>query len=276
MPETLADHWLGSVPGEGPGSSGGAALLTGLALVVPAHGGLVTGLRLGATSYGDPRRRLPWRPRHRVGHGGLAFQGLAQTAQCFVPADLTAAFAAHPTDPRHGNDGHHEGRHQPQQDLHVWRVSTNLAAMTEPTPRTVDRVRLVALRELPLDVSEVLDALGDEAAGGLVLFVGRVRDHDGGRGVSGLDYSAHPSAQERLVEVCRKVASDHEVHGVAAVHRVGTLSVGDLAVVVATTSAHRGTSFEASRALIDTLKAEVPIWKHQTFVDGTEEWVGSP
>jgi len=148
--------------------------------------------------------------------------------------------------------------------------------MTDPTPDAVDRVRLVDLRETPLDVGEVLDALGDEAAGGLVLFVGRVRDHDGGRGVDGLDYSAHPGARERLAEVCRRVASDHDVHGVAAVHRVGTLEVGDVAVVVATTSAHRGTSFEASRVLIDTLKSEVPIWKHQRFTDGTEEWVGSP
>ena len=72
------------------------------------------------------------------------------------------------------------------------------------------------------------------------------------------------------------MAATYDVHGVAAVHRVGTLAIGDLAVVAATTSAHRGTSFEASRALIDTLKAEVPIWKHQRFTDGTEEWVGSP
>ena len=59
-------------------------------------------------------------------------------------------------------------------------------------------------------------------------------------------------------------------------HRVGTLAIGDAAVVIATTAAHRGEAFAASRALIDTLKAEVPIWKHQLFGDGTEEWVGSP
>lgn len=148
--------------------------------------------------------------------------------------------------------------------------------MTEPTPQVGDRVRLVDLRETPLEVGEVLDALGDDASGGLVLFVGRVRDHDGGKGVDGLDYSAHPTATAKLREVCQQVASEHDVHGVAAVHRVGTLAVGDIAVIVATTSAHRGSSFEASRALIDTLKSEVPIWKHQRFSDGTEEWVGSP
>ena len=137
-------------------------------------------------------------------------------------------------------------------------------------------VRLVDLRETPLDVAEVLGALDDDASGGLVLFVGRVRDHDAGKGVTGLDYSAHPTALDRLREVCDRVAAAHEVHGVAAVHRVGTLGIGDIAVVVATTSAHRGDAFAASRDLIDTLKAEVPIWKHQRFGDGTEEWVGTP
>jgi molybdopterin synthase catalytic subunit len=139
-----------------------------------------------------------------------------------------------------------------------------------------DVVRLVDLRETPLDVEEVLASLEDDASGGLTLFVGRVRDHDGGKGVVGLDYSAHPSALDRLREVCVRIAEQHDVHGVAAVHRVGTLAIGDAAVVVATTAAHRGQAFEASRALIDTLKAEVPIWKHQRFDDGADEWVGTP
>jgi molybdopterin synthase catalytic subunit len=137
-------------------------------------------------------------------------------------------------------------------------------------------LRLVALRETPLDVAEVVAALDDDASGGLTLFVGRVRDHDGGKGVDGLDYSAHPTALEKLAEVCARVADEYDVQGVAAVHRTGSLAIGDIAVIVATTAAHRGEAFTASRALIDTLKAEVPIWKHQRFGDGTEEWVGSP
>jgi molybdopterin synthase catalytic subunit len=137
-------------------------------------------------------------------------------------------------------------------------------------------VRLVALRETPLDVVEIVEALEDDASGGLTLFVGRVRDHDHGLGVRGLEYSAHPTALEALRRVCADVAERYDVHAVAAVHRVGRLAIGDIAVVVATTSAHRGTAFEASRTLIDTLKAEVPIWKHQQFADGTEEWVGTP
>ena len=148
--------------------------------------------------------------------------------------------------------------------------------MTEPAPR----VRLCDLRETPLSVDEVLGALEDETSGGVTVFIGRVRDHDttssGTKGVVGLDYSAHPTALDKLREVCERVAVEYDVHALAAVHRVGTLEIGDAAVVVATASAHRGTSFDASRALIDTLKDEVPIWKHQRFSDGTEEWVGSP
>ncbi len=137
-------------------------------------------------------------------------------------------------------------------------------------------VKLVDLRETPLDVAEVVAALDDDASGGLTLFIGRVRDHDSGKSVEGLDYSAHPTAMTRLVEVCDRVAEQYDVHGVAAVHRVGTLAIGDIAVIVATSASHRGEAFTASKALIDTLKSEVPIWKHQRFGDGTEEWVGAP
>ncbi len=145
--------------------------------------------------------------------------------------------------------------------------------MTSSTPPVV---RLVDLRETPLEVEEVMAALDDDAAGGLTLFVGRVRDHDGGKGVVGLDYSAHPTALARLREVCEQVAADHDVPGVAALHRTGSLAIGDVAVVVATVASHRGQAFAASRDLIDTLKSEVPIWKHQRFTDGQDEWVGTP
>lgn len=137
-------------------------------------------------------------------------------------------------------------------------------------------VRLVDIRDVPLEVAEVLACLDEAADGGVTLFVGRVRNHDAGKGVTGLDYTAHPTALDRLRAVCDRVAADHDVSGVAAVHRTGRLAIGDLAVVVATSAAHRGQAFDASRDLIDTLKREVPIWKHQLFDDGTEEWVGAP
>lgn len=137
-------------------------------------------------------------------------------------------------------------------------------------------VRLVDLRETALDATEVLAALDGAADGGVTLFVGRVRDHDGGRDVSGLDYSAHPTALAKLHAVCAAIAEEYDVSGVVAVHRVGRLEIGDAAVIVAAASVHRNEAFVASRALIDRLKAEVPIWKHQRFGDGTEEWVGTP
>lgn len=137
-------------------------------------------------------------------------------------------------------------------------------------------VRLVEIRETPLDVAEVLAAVSDDAAGGVTLFVGAVRDHDEAKAVASLDYSAHPTAVERLRDVVEAVAARHPVTAVAAVHRVGLLEIGDLAVVVAAAAVHRGEAFDAARELIDDLKATVPIWKHQVFGDGAEQWVGTP
>ncbi|UDY24615.1 molybdenum cofactor biosynthesis protein MoaE [Nocardioides sp. Kera G14] len=137
-------------------------------------------------------------------------------------------------------------------------------------------VRLVALRDTPLDVTEVLAALEDGTSGGVDLFIGRVRDHDHGQGVSGLVYEAHPSALEELTKVAEEIADSFQVTALAAVHRTGALDVGDIAVIVGTASAHRADTFDATRALIDTLKARVPIWKHQRFADGSDEWVGLP
>jgi len=137
-------------------------------------------------------------------------------------------------------------------------------------------VRLAALREEPLSVDEVVDAVRDPAAGGLVVFVGTVRDNDSDRAVDRLDYEAHPQAQDKLREVAEAVAARHPAVAIAATHRVGSLAIGDIAVVVAASCPHRAEAFAAARELIDELKATVPIWKHQLFSDGAEEWVGTP
>jgi molybdopterin synthase catalytic subunit len=137
-------------------------------------------------------------------------------------------------------------------------------------------VRLAAIREQPLSVDEVLDAVRSPAAGGIVVFVGTVREQDGERPVVRLDYAAHPEAAAQLAEVAASVAQRFPTVAVAATHRAGELAVGDIAVVVAVACAHRGEAFAAARTLIDELKTTVPIWKHQLFADGTEEWVGSP
>jgi len=140
----------------------------------------------------------------------------------------------------------------------------------------VSVVRLIAVRESELSVDEVRAAVTDPAAGGIALFAGAVRDSDHDRGVSGLSYSAHPSAVDELRRVAEVVAEKYPVIGIAAVHRVGDLAIGDLAVVLAVSCPHRAEAFDACRDLIDILKASVPIWKHQRFDDGTAEWVGTP
>jgi molybdopterin synthase catalytic subunit len=140
----------------------------------------------------------------------------------------------------------------------------------------VSVVRLIAVRESELSVDEVRAAVADPAAGGIALFAGAVRDSDHDRGVSGLSYSAHPSAADELRRVAEVIAEKYPVIGIAAVHRVGDLAIGDLAVVLAVSCPHRAEAFDACRDLIDILKASVPIWKHQRFDDGTAEWVGTP
>ena len=137
-------------------------------------------------------------------------------------------------------------------------------------------VRLIAIRDTELSVDEVRAAVVGPGAGGIALFAGAVRDTDHDQGVTGLSYSAHPSAEAELWRVAELVADKFPVLGIAAVHRVGDLAVGDLAVVAAVACAHRGAAFDACRELVDVLKASVPIWKHQRFTDGTSEWVSTP
>lgn len=148
--------------------------------------------------------------------------------------------------------------------------------MTEPVPELAPEVVLCDVREEPLSVDEVLDRVRHPRCGGIAVFVGVVRDHDHGAQVAALDYSAHPSVVDVLAEVCAEVAARHTVARLGAVHRTGHLEIGDLAVVAAVSAPHRGEAFVACRDLIDTLKSRVPIWKHQRFADGSDEWVGLP
>ena len=135
------------------------------------------------------------------------------------------------------------------------------------------QVRVAEMTAAPLAVARMERAVADPRSGGTALFVGTVRDHDHGRSVRALTYEAHPSAEQVLRRVATEVAGEPDVVAVAAAHRTGPLAIGDLAVVVAVSCAHRGDAFEAGRALIDRIKAEVPIWKLQEFTDGTSEWV---
>jgi len=145
-----------------------------------------------------------------------------------------------------------------------------------PVASELGKIRLIAVRESELFVDEVRAAVADPAAGGIALFAGAVRDSDHDRGVTGLSYSVHPSAESELRRVAEEIAQKFPVLGVAAVHRVGDLAIGDLAVVAAVSCPHRAEAFGACHELIDVLKSSVPIWKHQRFADGTAEWVGTP
>ncbi|MGC5167901.1 molybdenum cofactor biosynthesis protein MoaE [Luteimicrobium sp. DT211] len=123
-------------------------------------------------------------------------------------------------------------------------------------------------------LGELTALVRDDTSGAVATFTGYVRDHDEGRGVVHLHYEGHPEAAAVLARVAGGVADRHGVR-VAVVHRLGSLRVGDVAVVAAVASAHRAEAFAAVAELVDELKAHVPIWKEQGFSDGTQEWVGS-
>ncbi len=154
-------------------------------------------------------------------------------------------------------------------------MTTDATTDATGTAGTTGTVRLLDLRDAPLSVDEVLAAVDDPRAGGVVSFTGVVRDVDGGRAVTELEYVAHPDALAALGRVAEAVAGELDCVALAAVHRTGTLRVGETAVVVAASAAHRAEAFAAARRLIDDLKHTVPIWKRQVFADGDVEWVGA-
>jgi len=140
----------------------------------------------------------------------------------------------------------------------------------------VDVIRMLGVGEAPLSVADVYLSVSDvPSAGGIALFAGVVRDEDEGRAVTDLGYSAHPSVEGCLREVVEKAIARYPIQAVSAVHRVGDLKVGDIAVIVAVACRRRGDAFDACRQIIDQIKDTVPVWKHQRFADGTAEWVGA-
>jgi molybdopterin synthase catalytic subunit len=126
----------------------------------------------------------------------------------------------------------------------------------------------------PIDLAACRRAVESSAAGGFVAFEGWVRDHNEGRAVTSLEYEAYAALAvaegRRILEEARqRFAVEH----VGAVHRTGHLAVGDLAVWVGASAAHRDAAFAACRYVIDEVKRRVPIWKREHYADGTAEWV---
>lgn len=133
-----------------------------------------------------------------------------------------------------------------------------------------------AMTEHPIVLAEHEELVGHQSAGAVVGFVGMIRDHDTGRRVVRLEYSAHPSATQVMADVVADVAAHSSgVRAVAASHRIGVLHIGEAALVAAVAADHRQAAFATCAQLVDTIKARLPVWKHQFFADGTEEWVGS-
>jgi molybdopterin synthase catalytic subunit len=133
-----------------------------------------------------------------------------------------------------------------------------------------------AMTDQPISLAEHEELVSHQSAGAIVGFVGMIRDHDGGRRVLRLEYSAHPSAAQVIADLVADVAEQSSgVRAVAASHRIGVLQIGEAALVAAVAADHRQAAFATCADLVDTIKARLPVWKHQFFDDGTEEWVGS-
>lgn len=139
------------------------------------------------------------------------------------------------------------------------------------------RVLRAAVVSEPVVVEELAALVDDVAAGAVVTFAGVVRDHDGGRGVRSLEYSGHPTAQRVISEVAARIAARAEgVRAIAVSHRIGPLVIGDVALACAVAADHRQQAFAVCSELVDEVKKQLPIWKHQHFADGTDEWVNCP
>lgn len=146
--------------------------------------------------------------------------------------------------------------------------------------RTDFEVVSAVLSAEPISVDQAIAAVESETAGAVVSFSGVVRNHDAGKAVDRLSYSAHPTAHQVMSDVVTRLVNEHSGEAsqpvrIWAAHRIGLLEIGDPALVCAVSAAHRGQAFAVCAELVDLIKAEVPIWKEQFFSDGTVEWVGA-
>lgn len=136
----------------------------------------------------------------------------------------------------------------------------------------------------PISVDQAIAAVESDTAGAVVSFSGVVRNHDGGKAVERLSYSAHPTAHQVMTDVVARLVAEQNADAGAgigqpvriwAAHRIGMLEIGDPALVCAVSAAHRAQAFAVCSDLVDRIKEQVPIWKEQFFSDGTVEWVGA-
>ena len=127
--------------------------------------------------------------------------------------------------------------------------------------------------DAPVHIQELSKLVANPHSGAVVTFCGDVRDHDGGKEVAALLYEIHPSAPEQIKLITQSVIGNYVIEKVAVAHRFGDIAIGETAFAVAVSAAHRQAAFDACSAIVDEVKAKLPIWKHQKFTDGTDEWV---
>jgi len=135
-------------------------------------------------------------------------------------------------------------------------------------------MKAFSLSETAIDADSLLRGLEGERVGAVVVFEGRVRDHNEGRAVRGLAYEAYAKlAESEGARIIEEACSRFEIVQVLCVHRIGELSLGELAVWVGVSAAHRDAAFAACRYVIDEVKARVPIWKREHYAGGEAEWL---
>jgi molybdopterin synthase catalytic subunit len=127
--------------------------------------------------------------------------------------------------------------------------------------------------DVPVHIQELSKLVANPHSGAVVTFCGDVRNHDGGKEVASLLYEIHPSAPEQIKLITQSIMGRFEIEKVAVAHRYGDIAIGETAFAVAVSAAHRQAAFDACAAIVDEVKAKLPIWKHQKFTDGSDEWV---
>ena len=131
----------------------------------------------------------------------------------------------------------------------------------------------ISITDQPIDYAVLTEQVRSHECGAVVLFMGTVREMTAGKQTVALDYEVYPEMADQMLQQLIDEARDQwDVHGIAIEHRVGHLTLGEISVAIAVSSAHRKEAFEAGRFLIDRLKEIVPIWKKENWSDGTTEW----
>lgn len=142
-------------------------------------------------------------------------------------------------------------------------------ALIPPVSGGAMSVAPIAVSSQPLSVDDAIAAVRDAGFGGIVVFLGTVRDRSRGKRVTHLEYEAYAEmAESKMREIARRLEKEHAPLRLVMHHRVGDLAIGEIAVVVAAGAPHRDAAFAAARAAIDELKTIVPIWKKEHSEDG--------